>query len=66
MVNRESTAHAAEALVKKFDFGPASSPVMAGYNQVNNQLSYTQERGYAAVLVSQARRIQGGFGELFV
>lgn len=59
----ESTAHAAEAFVKKFDFGSASSPVMAGYNQVHDQLTYTQERGYGletALPAGASRNRSGG------
>ncbi|CAN7759153.1 OmpL47-type beta-barrel domain-containing protein [Paenibacillus sp. LjRoot56] len=61
--NAQPTAHAADAYVGKFDFGPVSSPVLAGYNQVHDQMTYTQARGYGletALPTGASRNRSGG------
>lgn len=54
------TALAEEALVKKFDFGTSSSPVMGDYTQVYDSLLYTSELGYGLDKAVVSRNRSGG------
>ncbi|TCM91046.1 fibronectin type 3 domain-containing protein [Paenibacillus sp. BK033] len=55
-------AHASvsEPVVRKFDFGTASSPVMAGYRRVHESLLYTAETGYGLNVAVASRNRSGG------
>lgn len=50
----------AEQLVKKFDFGPAASPVMAGYTGVSDSQLYSAELGYGLSMALASRERSGG------
>ncbi|MDQ0113428.1 rhamnogalacturonan lyase family protein [Paenibacillus harenae] len=50
----------AEQLVRKFDFGTASSPVMADYTGVSDSTLYTAELGYGLNVAVASRMRSGG------
>ncbi|MCZ8521221.1 rhamnogalacturonan lyase family protein [Paenibacillus caseinilyticus] len=53
-------AETAAQVVKKFDFGTAASPVMAGFTGVSESLLYTAERGYGLDRTVVSRNRSGG------
>ena len=59
IVWQPSAARAAEGSYL-FDFGTETSPVMAGWLQVHNNMLYTPERGYGLTSAANARNRSGG------
>ncbi|QKS45224.1 G-D-S-L family lipolytic protein [Paenibacillus cellulosilyticus] len=53
-------AAAVDPIVKKFDFGTATSPVMSGYIGVSESLLYSSELGYGLDQVVASRNRSGG------
>ncbi|MGO4108546.1 rhamnogalacturonan lyase family protein [Paenibacillus sp. YAF4_2] len=57
---QQAHASAEEPIVKKFDFGTASSPVKDGYTKVHESLLYTAETGYGLKQAVASRNRSGG------
>ncbi|NIK23644.1 fibronectin type III domain-containing protein [Paenibacillus lupini] len=57
---QQANASATEPVVKKFDFGTASSPVKDGYTKVHESLLYTAETGYGLNQAVASRNRSGG------
>lgn len=53
-------AAAVDPIVKKFDFGTATSPVLSDYTKVNESLLYTPELGYGLDVAVASRNRSGG------
>lgn len=59
-IGTQNANAAAEQLVKKFDFGTASSSVMADYTGVNETKLYTADTGYGLNITLASRNRSGG------
>lgn len=47
-------------IVKKFDFGPATSPVLSGYTAVTDSMLYSEQLGYGLSMALASRNRTGG------